>query len=207
MSNQSAASIFFREGHRAYLEHRDVEVLDNDVIYLNLYRQKTHATPIRYNERWSYTLRQLVMGLMIGVPCFPIWLFLAVTLLQNLTADGSSDWREVYTYFAVILLIPLSIGVWIGGMYLWRVALQMAWGPPRLRHLLHTLAKEGKLIEGRIESAKIGRHVTTEVRYRFTTPTGKELVRVFHPGRAEKTHEPGTPVWVLYLNDEISVLL
>ncbi len=207
MSNQSAAIVFFRDAHRAYLDNHTVEALDDDVMYLNLYRQMTHAKPVRYNERWSYTLRQLVMGLMIGVPCLPIWLFLGVTLLRNLTADGSSDWREVYTYFAVILLIPLSIGVWISGMYLWRVALQMAWGPPRLRHLLHTLAKEGKLIEGRIESANIGRHVTVEVKYRFTTPTGKELVRVFHPGRAGTSYTPGTPVWVLYLNDEISVLL
>lgn len=207
MSNQSATTVFFRDTHRAYLDTHKIEILDDDVMYLNLYRQKTHAKLIRYHDRWSTTIRQLLMGLIIGVPCIPIWFFLSITVLRNLTNDDLSKWGQVYTYSAIILLIPLTIGVWISGMLFRRVMIEMVWGPPRLRSLLQTLVKEGKLIQGHIQSAKINRQLTMEVTYRFTTPTGKDLKRVFYPVRYTTTYAPGTPVWVLYLNDDISVLL
>ncbi len=213
MADLPKEPIFFRDEHRAFLETRDADVLDWGVMRLNLYRLKT-GTLIPHNGfKWPITILIGISGFAFGGTLIPFMTLATIQVVWQVVTHGLPHWRLII--YNIGIGICFFIPMWLGGIagaWAFKEAILMAWWTDsRIYNLLRQTVQEGQLIRGYIEcSQREKKLLISEIIYRFTSPTGESIEGSFYPdpdSYSALAYEPGTPVWVLYLNDEISVLL
>ena len=208
MADLPKEPIFFRDEHRAFLETRDADVLDWGVMRLNLYRLKTGNILGSYWASWPAII---IFGA-VGIVCGGVGIVLLFALgregVEYIAQHGVPHWRLIvyvlikYGWFGAIV----GIATLVSWAMLNTARKMLLWPDQRITRLLSTIALEGQLIEGSVTEMKYNDRFKWEASYHFTNPIGQEIDCVFLPGNYQQ-HAPGTPVWVLYLNDKISVLL
>lgn len=208
MTEQQADDVFLHEVLRDFLRTHNPDLLDLEELYLNLHRQKTGAHIHKFEERFSHIVNVLAVGIFFGVLSMPLTLWLIIALIVELIVDGLPDWRLMILYGGALscLLIPALYCSYLSLIYFKQGFREMRWNERRIQDLLDTLIQDGRLVIGQIQSGGMRRNLSYEIHYHFTTEQGEKLERVYYPATYQK-YLPNTPVWVLYLDDKISVLL
>ncbi|GIK66179.1 MAG: hypothetical protein BroJett018_39730 [Chloroflexota bacterium] len=212
MSDQAQEPIFFHEAHCAFLENRDADVLNWKVMRPNLYWQKTGWLMLHEITKWPVIFLGGVSGVAFGGGLTLFMTLATIQLIGDIITHGLPDWSVIIDNIKIGIFFVIF---WLGGivgMWAFKNAVLMAWWTDRrLYNLFQQTVQEGQLIRGYIESSqRAEKALIPEIIYRFNNPTGESIESNFFPDPQSYSvldYPSGTPVWVLYLDDKICVLL
>lgn len=207
MFDQVQEPIFFHEAHRAFLDNRDADVLNWEVMRLNLFWLKAGGMSRNYWTWLPFNIFLFVGSIVMGGTSILFLIWVGVEAIDSLVNDGLPYWGVLlFNLLRGGCLVVLMGSGFVGSLVMFGISLnEMSWPDRRIKALLHRVVEDGQLIKGQIISTELNR-LNWQATYRFTNPAGEELERTFYPDVLMKCPE-GTPVWVLYLDDKINVLL